>query len=365
MSEETAAQNPSPATIDPLKQEENKHRKLATIQRILSLSPIPDADMIEKAQVLGWECVVKKGSFKLGDECVYFEIDSIIPRAPWNDFLASKDNPEKPIRIKTVKLKKQISQGICFKLEDVLDGFAIMHTECGDDLTDYLNVTKYEPPAFGGNSAEQCAGNFPHYIPKTDEVRIQSVPEILTKYYGVKTYVTEKIDGQSYTAFVNKDGEFGVCSRNFRLKDVSTSSLWQITKSMQIEEKLRSLGRPVALQAEHAGPGIQGNKLGLKERTLFAYNLFDTATFKYLSFYEFNTICLQLGIPMAPLVHNGLSIFNPVEEWVKLATMKSTINSAVWAEGVVVRPLTEVIDQSLGRLSFKVINPEFLLQHKE
>ena len=46
-------------------------RKLASIQKIKSLEPIPEADAIEKATVLGWQLVVKKGEFKTGDLVVY------------------------------------------------------------------------------------------------------------------------------------------------------------------------------------------------------------------------------------------------------------------------------------------------------
>ena len=55
-------------------------RKLASIQKIIKIEPIPGADRIEKATILGWECVVQKGQFKPGDHCIYFEIDSIVPQ---------------------------------------------------------------------------------------------------------------------------------------------------------------------------------------------------------------------------------------------------------------------------------------------
>lgn len=86
-------------------------RKLASIQRIISLSAIEGADKIEKAVVLGWNVVVKKGDFKVGDLCVYCEIDSILPDKPEFEFLR-----DRKFRIKTIKLKNQCSQGICFPL---------------------------------------------------------------------------------------------------------------------------------------------------------------------------------------------------------------------------------------------------------
>ena len=57
-------------------------RKLASIQKIAALEPIIGADVIEKATVLGWQLVVKKGEFQVGDWCVYCEIDSVLPDYP-------------------------------------------------------------------------------------------------------------------------------------------------------------------------------------------------------------------------------------------------------------------------------------------
>lgn len=91
-------------------------RKLVSIQSIKSISPIPDADAIEVAEVLGYKVVVKKGEFKVGDKCVFFEVDSILPVQPWSEFLKDKNDPSKPIRLKTIKLRKQISQGLALPL---------------------------------------------------------------------------------------------------------------------------------------------------------------------------------------------------------------------------------------------------------
>jgi RNA ligase (TIGR02306 family) len=86
-------------------------RKLASIQRIISLEPITGADKIEKATVLGWELVVKKGEFKVGELCIYCEVDSVLPDKKEFEFLR-----DRKFRIKTIKLKGQVSQGICFPL---------------------------------------------------------------------------------------------------------------------------------------------------------------------------------------------------------------------------------------------------------
>jgi len=88
-------------------------RKLVSIQKIKSIEPIDGADKIEKATVLGWSCVVRKGEFKEGDLCVYFEIDSVLPRESWSDFLfKGNDKKKSNFRLKTIKLRGQVSQGL-------------------------------------------------------------------------------------------------------------------------------------------------------------------------------------------------------------------------------------------------------------
>ena len=54
-------------------------RKLARVEEITNIQPIENADAIELASVKGWNVVIKKGEFKKGDKCVYFEIDSFLP----------------------------------------------------------------------------------------------------------------------------------------------------------------------------------------------------------------------------------------------------------------------------------------------
>ncbi len=81
-------------------------RKLASVRAIAGIEPIEDADSIELVRIDGWQCVAKKGEFKLGDLCIYFEIDSILPKASWSAFLGDR------LRIKTRKMRGALSQGL-------------------------------------------------------------------------------------------------------------------------------------------------------------------------------------------------------------------------------------------------------------
>lgn len=351
-------------------------RTLASIQTVNAAEPIPNADAIEKIRVLGWWVVGKKGEFRPGDKVVYCEIDSLLPEAAPFEFLrASSFKPAQTdaagavtqpagFRIKTVKLRGQVSQGICFPLSVLPPGTA---TEEGADATDALGVRKWEPPqtlGFGGRTL----GGFPGFLAKTDETRVQVLEPVLARHRGRTFYLTEKLDGTSFTAFV-RDGEFGVCSRNMRLDPTDERSvLVGVAKRLGLEEKLRAFGAArgcdVAVQGELIGPGVQGNKYALKELSLRVFNVFDVSAYRFLDHADMLAAVGAMGLDAVPPL--GTVVLNhSVDELVALSEGTSVLNSKVQREGIVLRPLNEAEDELLGRLSFKAINPKFLLKYDE
>jgi hypothetical protein len=371
-------------------------RTLATIQQITSLTPIAGADAIETAQVLGWQVVVKKGEFKEGDKVIYCEIDSIMPEREEFEFL----RPRK-FKIKTMKLRGQISQGICFPLSILPEGFAGEIKE-GTDCTEALGVTKYEPatPQFLQNKQatrlifpkwmpsflihllrqyfpsfcemfrkEIGAKTWPQFLTKTDETRVQILQPLLDKYAGTKCFIAEKLDGSSVTYFV-KDGKFGVCSRNLELPFDENNGFWKGALMYDIEEKLLSLKRDIAIQGELIGEGIQGNKYELKGLDVYFYQAFDIRTQMYSSLQELGLLLDSLQLKQVPVLSSSYALTNKIDALVSLSIGKSILNIKAQREGIVIRPINEIHDYDFkslvsGRLSFKVINPEFLLKYGE
>ncbi len=329
-------------------------RKLASIQRIKALEPIEGADAIEKATVLGWQLVVKKGEFQVGDLCVYCEIDSLMPDTPEFEFLKPRG-----MRIKTIRLRGQISQGICFPLT-ILPADLPAHEDT--DVTEAMGIIKYEPP-IPANLAGKAKGLFPSFIPKTDETRVQVLQDLLDKYKGTPCYITEKLDGSSVTYYL-KNNEFGVCSRNLDLLEDDTNSMWKVAREMDIENKLKSLSKNFALQGEIIGEGIQGNKLKLKGQTVRFFNAFEIDTHTFLSFADFENLMQVLNLPTVPVLDTNFALVADIPTLVNMATRKSVLLSEVWAEGIVIRPLMERQDL-IGRVSFKAISPEFLIKYGE
>jgi RNA ligase (TIGR02306 family) len=304
--------------------------------------------------------VVKKNDFQVGDLVVYCEIDCLMPNKPVFEFLKPRG-----MRVRTIRLRGQISQGICFPLSILPEGFEVVEDA---DCTRELGIEKYEPPLPACLSGV-AKGRFPSFIPKTDETRVQVLQKLLDKYKGERCYVTEKVDGSSGTFYVN-NGEFGVCSRNLELLEDSENSFWKVARQMDIENKIRSLHGNFALQGELIGEGIQDNRLKLRGQTIRCFNVFDIDKFEYLPYEKFIATLQHLQLPSVPILSVDYELTNDIEEIIKMATRKSTITPDVWAEGIVIRPLNEKIELLLsnenfnnGRVSFKAINPEFLLKY--
>jgi len=343
-------------------------RKLATIQKIKSIIPIPEADRIEMVEFesIEWKCVTRKGEFKVGDAAIYIEIDSIIPFEPWSEFLRNKDKPEKPIRLKTKKMmKKYISQGIALPISILSQyGYDIISVDAnGHDVTEILGIEKYMPPVSARLSG-QVRGPFPSHLPKTDEERIQSSPTLLEELRGLRCYSAVKADGTSCTcANISEDEPIHVCSRNLSLQD-GDNVYWDMYKKYRIEDVLNDCERLYGIQFECVGPGVQKNRLGLEELQIMVFDVRDIQAGRYLDFSDLVAFCTKYDLPMVP-IDNPDFVFDFATAGDLLKAADGFYDNGHPREGIVVRPLQGVYSPTLqGRLSVKAISNEFLLRTK-
>ncbi len=331
-------------------------RKLATIRTVLETRPIRDADRIELTVVDGWKCVTKKGEFAAGDPVIYCEIDSFLPARDEFEFLRKSSlktmDEREGFRLRTVKLRGQISQGLLLDPKILGRPF-----ELGEDVTEELGIVKYEAPipaCLGG----EVVGGFPAFIAKTDEERVQNLAGDYDSFRDKAFYVSEKIDGTSFTAFVN-EGSFGVCGRNWQLAEDQTNSHWRVVHSLSLHQRLPSLGRSLAVQGELVGPGIQNNRYGLKEPTVFVFNVYDIEASAYLDKASMEAVSEQLGLPTVPAM-GELSVPENIDAMLALAEGKSILNPKTEREGLV-----WVFGSGDDRISFKTISNRFLAQGGE
>ena len=328
-------------------------RKLATVVKIIDIQPIVGADVIVVVSVKGWQVVAKKDDYKVGDLAVYYEIDSFLPIRPQFEFLRKSSYKRMGLiegyRLRTLKLKNTISQGLLTPIpDDILD------PKEGDDLTQVLDIVKYEPP-IPAQLAGKIKGVFPSFIPKTDEERCQNLD--MSLYAGERVYITEKLDGTSFSCYFN-NGVFGVCGRNWELTETNDNSLWRMANMLELKDKLTKLGKNIAIQGELVGNGINGNLYGLTDHKLFFFTAYDIDKGRRLFFDELEWLLFRLNVSMVPVLEKYGYVLpneNLVDNMLKYAEGKSILNMGVEREGVVVRGLET-------EFSFKAINNTYLLQ---
>jgi len=347
-------------------------RTLASVQKIESVLPHTNADSLEIARVLGWNVVVKKGEFKAGDLCVYVECDSILPERPEFEFMRSKK-----FRVKTIKLRGQVSQGICFPLSILPQDCDLYYKSVpyvDDDCTEILGIVKYDPEVamnHGGPNALHIS-TFPSFIPKTDEVRVQSMPRLLSDYKGTLCYATEKLDGSSFTAYYTrgKDGDhMGICSRNQEIKPIPENAgnvFYEVAKQYNLFENMHEWYCNIAIQGEVIGPKIQGNRYNLKKPELRLFSILFINDWIYGNLGKLEEVSRALKIPTAPIIKDAFKLPATVDEMVEMSKGVSELNPSVPREGIVVRSWNHIPDPNhkVSKLSFKVINPDYLLKYE-
>jgi hypothetical protein len=335
------------------------------------------------AQVDGWECVVKKEEFQIGESIVYIEVDSIVPERPEFEFLR-----DRKFRVKTIKLRKQVSQGLVLPISVLPPG----NYKTDDDVTDIIGVKKHDPQAdqerlLTARESEKRSrvwmwfmrfkwfrrifakskrkGGFPDWIVKTDEERIQNKMAMFDneKALGTRFIVTEKLDGQSVTFFLKKISrrkyEFGVCSRNIYLSKPDDSSYWTIALRLNIENVLRSIigeHDSIVLQGEILGPRIQGNKYRVSGYEFYAFNLIFPG--KKVSTLDMPAYLSEYGVKTVPVLCADAALKDDIAAVVEDAKGNSVLLESQKREGVVWRSYVR-------NISFKAINPEFLLANDE
>ena len=389
-----------------------KQRELAYVVKIDNIIPIDGADRVEQAVVGGWHIMVRKGQFKIGDKAVYFEIDSKVPEREPYMFLADKH-----FKIKTQKYFKGtvISQGLLMAFEDF--GWAEDKYEIGTFLTKELeviysveednkrksNITKYDKmyqrhldlfkkhkilrKIFKTNIGKKIlfiflgkkrdTRNWPAWVIKTDEERVQNMPFLFPGDPDKKWVVTEKIDGTSTTFTMKgrkKKEEFYICSRNVNFDKpekaencfYETNVYIEMAEKYNMESVLRNIleNHPefefVTIQGETYGANIQKRDYGLTGHDFMAFNLifgYKDGRVERLNPIDMTSILVNTyNIPCVPVL-DTIILPETMDEMIAYANGKSLVDGGM-REGVVLRTLD-------GVESFKSVSNDFLIKYHQ
>jgi len=352
-------------------------RKMASIQRIREILPHNNADALEIVMVNDWQVVVKKGEFTKDQLVVYFEIDSWIPHEI-AAFLSNGKEPReyegvKGERLRTIKLRKELSQGLILATEDIdymvdvggdVFSFNAVDFEEGDDMSEILNVKKWEP-TIPACLRGRVKGNFPTEIPKTDQERIQNLSKYFDRIKEQEWEITEKLHGSSFSAILDMDGNFHVCSRNLDLQYEENNSYWKVALNYNLEEKMQKHNlQGYAIQGELVGEGVNGNQYGIKGLDLYVFDIYSVKDNRYLSPSERIDIVNTLQLKHVPVVSRGTKIqVDSIQELLKLVDgKKSSINGSN-IEGWVFKTEDMCYDDRDVK-SFKVISNTWLLKNE-
>jgi hypothetical protein len=380
-------------------------RKLASIQTIKNIQPIEGADRIEQATVLGWHVVVQKGLYNEGDRVIYLEIDSVLPKE-----LAERAGFTDKY-LKTRRFKGIYSQGMCIPISELYNtkfpygnGSATDIAEAakdgrwdGSDVTEYLGITKWEPDQRNDEQwwkrqqsmakppkkwytrfrigrwfwrkfiYKPTSGPFPtDLVPKTDETRVQVLGDILKLHKDILCQYTEKIDGSSITFWVDKKSKFHVCSRN---REIFDEKDFMFETAAKLKDKLK---QGWIYQGEILGPNIQGNKYGVKDYCIFVYQVYKPDEREYLNPNQLQEHLAAREIEQVPVLGTFMLTDN-IDAIVDMSIGMSVLDKKyrtkeTQREGIVIRPLINVdgiCDKRFvgGRLSFKAVNPKFLIKY--
>jgi hypothetical protein len=375
-------------------------RRLVTVRTVSEIRPIKGADNIELAIIDGWQCVIKKGEFKVGDKGLYFEVDSFVPAKDPRFWFLEKSftmwNNHYGARIRTIKLRGEISQGLLLPLKEFPEVNVIWASVSEQDCSGKIGVLKWDREVEGTKTVPKkltwlgrkvkklkytklkpfilwferkfpylferaSTQPFPSFIPKTDEERIQNLINKIDVNDGTDYETSVKVDGSSMTVYHNKS-RTGVCSRNLDLREDKNDKFWITALKDNIPHILKSYGKNIALQGELLGPGIQGNKEKLEDYSYYIYKIYLIDERRYASTIERQQI---LG-DLANLGYNAKTV--PFLEITKLSRFKTIDDFLAYAEGPSLNAGSRegvVFTKLDGSKGFKVISNTYLLKHGE
>lgn len=313
------------------------------VVRVGPLEKHPNADTLMLTKVRDYPVIVKQGDFLEGDLAVYVPVDSVVPLSdPRWAFLQGHG------RIKAKKLRGVFSMGL---LTAALPGAVE-----GQDVAALMGITKYEPPEplqIGGDG-EKCGFDFPKY---TDIEGLRRYPDVIKD--DEEVIITEKIHGTN-ARFVFKDGRLWVGSHNTILKDDPDNAYWKAARQNKLAERLEK-HPDIVLYGEVYG-WVQDLRYGHTpgKVSLLFFDAFDLKTFTYFGLDRFLKFLEDIGLPFAhvPALYRG--------PWVKncygYAEGDSHLCPGQVREGVVIRPVVERFNESVGRVILKLHGQGYLLR---
>lgn len=346
-----------------------------TKERIEEVRDHPNADRLEliKLKNLNFQFAVRKGDWSVDEECLYFPVDSLIPEDVMLKLgLAYFDENKKLIknltgpnkdRVKTIRLRKEISQGIIGKIDVLLEDYK------GDDnpenITDFLGVVKYEPPIVFDKNANLLP--LPWGLSVYDIEGAERFEKVVNLLMNLPVVVTEKLEGMNSSFFAHKDGTFKINQRRYSIspREGSVHSFWEVAHRSDLLKKAQSICQQlnaeyVGLYGEFLGPNILKNIYHLKNHEVFVFDIMVDG--KFIDYNQFKILCKEYKINTVPILEEGKKLKDILND--RNIQEYSNGYSKLFRtsrEGIVIRPIKEKYSDEIGgRLQIKQRSPLYL-----
>lgn len=360
------------------------------VVRVRAIEAIPNADRIELAVVGEYRCVTEKGRFLPGDLAVYLPEAALLP-PNLLDFLGMTGKLAGPDhnRIKAIKLRGCLSQGILLQIREMMELTGIDFGDLepddavaeGANLASQLNITKYEPPI-----PVHMAGEVVNMFGRTlryDIENFKTYPDILQD--GEDVEFTEKLHGtfMAITRYPDLNhpemlgGDTLVYSKGlgakglvFKDNEANKDNLYmKIAKDYAIRERIINSAQaphesvqPVTLLGEIYGAGVQDLQYGVKKPHFMVFDIYigKPGHGYFANRWHLAVVAHRMGLPTVPILYRG-----PFSrEKLDLHTNGHTVagNRAHIREGIVITPVSERYDPTIGRVILKSVSADYLLR---
>lgn len=332
-----------------------------TIETIDSITPIEGADKIEKATLKGlnFTFVIPKSVYNVNDKILYFPIDSLIPSDVAQKIgVYGKLAGRTKDRVKTIRLKNTISQGIVGPISLIES----LPNPTPETITEFLNVKKYEPPAILEKGANLRA--LPCGLSVYDIEGCERHKEIVDLLMDQECVISEKVEGSNFS--ISFDGEKHWVNQRrhtIELVDGFEHTWWKMASEQNLTVLSKLLyakyGEVATIYGEMTGPSIQGNIYKQISHKIFVFDI--KIGDKFMDASDYMEFIKTHNVNVAPILYVGkLREFMGDKTIVQVSNGNSIIYPGTLREGIVIKPIKERNVDGFGRLIIKQRDPIYL-----
>jgi hypothetical protein len=307
--------------------------KVATVEIVKKCSNFGNFSVL---QILDWIVVVPKTDLKVGDKCVYIRIDTLVNTKSKYFMTFKTERSDGWLYVKPHEIFGIMSSGLVIK-DDIFNEYNI-----GDDVSAIIGAKKSLK-----DICTASADPFPtEIIWPTFAGHLQDSG--IERLIGKHIYVSVKLDGQSWTAFVEGDLFTRTCRAT--TGTIISNKFIKIILP-KINTALESgiiLPNDFIFQGEFCGDKVNGNRMKLKGNRFYIFTIYSRIMSRYLSLDEMTDVCRKLGIDMVTCIDAYIHTEDKTVEYYENLANSTKYPGDIPAEGIVIRESYNYVSDCIG-----------------